>query len=149
MVDQGDRAHHGLKVLIPKTLDLEARVPNLRRELLLELVKLFLIVFASLNGYTTKPYYKSRKSLVLVSLLSYRHVVETISVLLRFVSGNEVGREEFYYFLGSLEVFGRVVGLVLWLEIGSGRTRSRTPNHCFAYRFGWVVISVHRETVPD
>ena len=85
----------------------------MRRELLLELVKLFLIVFASLNGYIAKPYYKSRKSLVLVSLLSYRHVVETISVLLRFVSGDEVGREEFYYFLDSLEVFGRVVGLVL------------------------------------
>ena len=85
----------------------------MRRKLLLELVKLFLIVFASLNSYTAKPCYKSRKSLVLVFLLSYRHVVETISILLRFVSSNEVGREEFYYFLGSLEVFERVVGLVL------------------------------------
>ena len=136
MVDQGDRAHHGLKVLIPKTLDLEARVPDLRRELLPELVKPFLVVFASLNDYTAEPCYKSRKSLVLVSLLSHRHVVKTISVLLRFVSGDEVGGEEFYHFLDSLEVFGRVVGLVLWLEIGSGRTRSRTLNHCFAYRFG-------------
>ena len=85
----------------------------MRRKLLLELVKLFLIIFASLNGYTIEPCYKSRKSLVLVSLLSYRYVVETISVLLRFVSDNEVDREEFYYFLDSLEVFGRVVGLVL------------------------------------
>ena len=85
----------------------------MRRELLLELVKLFLIVFTSLNGYITELYYKSRKSLVLVFLFSYRHVVETISVLLRFVSDNEVGREEFYYFLDSLEVFRRVVELVL------------------------------------
>ena len=149
MVDQGDRAYHHLKVLIPKTLDLIARVPDLLRELLPEMVKPFLLVLVSFDCGTAEPCHKGRKSLVLVSLFFYEHVVETVAMFFRLVSGNKVGCKEAYYFLGSLKVLEGVVGLIPWFEVGSGQTRSRTPNHCFTYRFGRVVIRINSETIPD